>query len=92
MKKLFIIALTLVLTLSLAACGRKNKNDNTTTVPTTESSILPDMDPTIDTNIPDNGVTGAVPNETDGIGDMMDDITDPMGTTDTTTSTNRNRK
>ena len=87
MKKLCIITLALVLTLSLAACGRKDKTDNTT-VPTTESSILPSTDPTTATNVPDPDVEGAVPDGTDGLDGMMDDITgnaDNSGTTDTTT-------
>ena len=84
MKKLCIIALALVLTLSFAACGRKDKNEGTnTTVPTTENSILPDMDPTTGTNVPDSDVEGAVPDGTDGLDGMMDDITgDTNGNTD----------
>ena len=89
MKKLCIITLALVLTLSLAACGRKDKpNTPSTTVPTTENSILPSMDPTTATNVPDPDVEGAVPDGTDGLDGMMDDITgngDNSGTTDTTT-------
>ena len=78
MKKLCSIALAAILMLSLAACGR-NKTEDTvptttlpTTVPTTERSILPEMDPTMDTNVPDADVEGAVPDGNDGM-DMMPD-------------------
>ena len=79
MKKLCIIALVFVLIFTLAACGRRN-DDNTnnttlpTTVPTTEK-ILPEMDPTSATNIPDPDVNGAVPDGTDGMEDILDDMT-----------------
>jgi hypothetical protein len=46
------------------------------------------MDPTTATNVPDPDVEGAVPDGTDGLDGMMDDITgngDNSGTTDTTT-------
>ena len=73
MKKLSIIALILVLVLALAACGKKNDTgDQNTTVPTTGSSVLPEMDPTMDTNIPDDNING--------------NSTDTTGTTDTTDS------
>ena len=74
MKKLFIIALALVLTLSLAACGRKGKNDNNTT-PNNGSSVMPSTDPTKATNVPDPDVEGAVPDGTDGMDSIVDDIT-----------------
>lgn len=87
MKKLLIIALTLVFILSLAACDRKNRDENNTTVPTTENSILPEMDPTMDTNVPDPDVQGAVPDGTNGMDDMLDDMTNPMDTTTVPDST-----
>ena len=78
MKKLCTIALVLVLIFALAACGRnKDETNNTTlptTVPTTEN-ILPQMDPTSATNIPDPDVNGAVPDGTDGMDDIVDDMT-----------------
>ena len=71
MKKCIMIALTLILTLSLAACGRQNDT------PDTGMTILPNMDPTIDTNIPDPDVDTKMPMYTDGNG-MGEDWTDPM--------------
>lgn len=58
MKKYGIIALVLLICLSLAACGRRN-DDNSMT-------ILPTMDATIDTNIPDPEVDTKMPIYTDG--------------------------
>ena len=73
MKKLSIFALILVLVLALAACGKKNDTGSqNTTVPTTGNSVLPEMDPTMDTNIPDDNVNG--------------NSTDTTGTTDATGS------
>lgn len=68
MKKYSIIALTIVLAMSLAACGRRNDT------PDTGMTILPSMDPTIDTNIPDPEVDTKMPMYTDG--------TDPSDWTD----------
>ena len=66
MKKLSIFALVLVLALAMAACGKKdNTGSQNTTVPTTGNSVLPEMDPTMDTNIPDDNVNG---NSTDTTG------------------------
>lgn len=66
MKKLSIFALIIVLALSVAACGKKDDtNRQDTTVPTTGNSMLPEMDPTMDTNIPDDNVNG---NSTDTTG------------------------
>ena len=71
MKKLSIFALVLVLALAMAACGKKDDTGSqNTTVPTTGNSILPEMDPTMDTNIPDDNVNG--------------NSTDTTGTTNTT--------
>lgn len=64
MKKISIFALILVITLSFAACGRNN--DAGTSMPSTDGSILPNMDPTIDTNIPDPSVDTSMPTYTDG--------------------------
>lgn len=77
MKRISIIAFALVLTLSLAACGRRN--DTNTSQPSTDATILPDMDPTIDTNIPDPSVDTSMPMYTDGT-----DNTEGIGTTDDT--------
>lgn len=71
MKKLSIFVLVLVLALAMAACGKKDDTGSqNTTVPTTGNSILPEMDPTMDTNIPDDNVNG--------------NSTDTTGTTNTT--------
>ena len=73
MKKISIFALILVLVLALAACGKKNDTGSqNTTVPTTGNSVLPEMDPTMGTNIPDDNVNG--------------NSTDTTGTTDATGS------
>lgn len=77
MKRISIIAFVLVLTLSLAACGRRN--DTNTSQPSTDATILPDMDATIDTNIPDPSVDSSMPMYTDGT-----DSTDSTGITDDT--------
>lgn len=71
MKKSSIFALVIILALSLAACGRSNDT------PDSEMTILPSMDPTIDTNIPDPEVDTKMPMYTDGNG-MGEDWTDPM--------------
>lgn len=77
MKKIIIFALILVLALAMAACGKKNDtNKQDTTVPTTGNSILPEMDPTVGTNIPDSNVNG--------------NSTDTTGTTNTTDGTDNN--
>lgn len=60
MKKYSIIALAIILTLSLAACGRRNDT------PDTGMTILPNMEPTIDTNIPDPDVDTKMPMYTEG--------------------------
>lgn len=69
MKKFSMIALALVVMLSFAACGRRKNNE--TSAPTTTASdfnntIIPNMDPTIATNIPDPSVDTSMPMYTDG--------------------------
>lgn len=69
MKKISMIILALVMTFSLVACGRQNNNE--TSAPSTTASdrnptIIPDMDPTIHTNIPDPDVDTSMPMYTDG--------------------------
>ncbi len=68
MKKISIIALSLLLCTSLAACGKRSKTPSTTaaTETTTETSMIPGldptiMDPTIHTNIPDPEVDTSMP-------------------------------
>lgn len=75
MKRFSIIALVLVLAISLAACGRRNNNE--TSAPSTDVTILPDINPTIDTNIPDPDVNTSMPMYTDGT-----NSTDGFGNTD----------
>lgn len=75
MKKFSIIALALVVMLCFAACGRRNNNE--TSAPSTTASdfnntIIPNMDPTIDTNIPDPSVDTSMPMYTDGTEDTLD--------------------
>ena len=69
MKKMSVFILALILIVSLSACGRGNRNDET--MPSADTSgtdmtILPDMNPTIDTNIPDPNVDTQMPIYTDG--------------------------
>lgn len=64
MKKIAIFALVLVLALGLCACGRRNDTP-VNTMPSTDMSIIPDMDATLDTNIPDPNVDTEMPLYTD---------------------------
>ena len=74
MKKFCIFALVLLMAFSLAACGRRNNTTPTTTAttPSTDMNILPDMDPTLDTNIPDPNVDTSMPMYTDGTDSTID--------------------
>lgn len=60
MKKCSILALTIILAMSLAACGGRNDT------PDNGMTVLPSMDPTIATNIPDPDVDTKMPMYTDG--------------------------
>jgi PBP1b-binding outer membrane lipoprotein LpoB len=73
MKKISIAVLAAILVFSMAACGRKQDNTPTTkpTTQPTEMTILPNIDPTLDTNIPDPNINTEIPTYTDG--------TDPSG-------------
>ena len=73
MKKFSIFALTILMALSLAACGRRNDT------PDTNMTILPSMDPTIQTNIPDPDVDTKMPMYTDGT-DTTDWVDPTLGT------------
>lgn len=80
MKKIAIILLVLLIALSICACGRSDRDE--TSIPTEPSNpinILPSMDPTIDTNIPDPDVNSTMPMYTDAT-DSTDDTGD-MGET-----------
>ena len=82
MKKLSMIALALVLSLSLAACGRGKNSETSAPTNTTankstfDPTIIPDMDPTLETNIPDPSVDTSMPMDTD-----ITEGTDNMDTT-----------
>lgn len=77
MKKFSIIAVVLIMALSLAACGRNNDN-----APSTDMTILPDLNPTIDTNIPDPDVDSQMPIYTDGTdGSIWTGPSDATGST-----------
>ena len=71
MKKHYIFAVILTLAISLAACGRRNETPNT------DMTILPGINPTIGTNIPDPEVDTKMPMYTDGT--EMGGWTDPIG-------------
>ena len=68
-----ILALTVMLTLAACGCQNSNKPTNTTNMtPDTSMTILPDMDNTIGTNIPDPDVDTSMPIYTEGT-DATDD-------------------
>ena len=77
MKKYSLIAIGILLALNLTACGRRNQ------MPDPTMTILPSMDPTLDTNIPDPEIDTKMPIYTDGTDPS--DPSDPFG--DTTPST-----
>lgn len=81
MKRFSIIALVFVLSLSLAACGRRKNNEMTvpTTTEATSNTIMPDIMPTIETNIPDPSVDTSMPEYNFGT-----DATDHTGIYDST--------
>jgi len=66
MKKISIFVLTLVIAASLCACGRKKNDTPNTVMPSTDMSTLPEIIPTLDTNIPDPSVDTQMPIYTDG--------------------------
>mgnify|MGYP002513141085 CR=1 FL=1 len=72
-RKLLALFLSAAMMMSMAACGRKQDNTPTTmpTTQPTEMTILPNIDPTLDTNIPDPNINTEIPTYTDG--------TDPSG-------------
>ena len=83
MKRFSIITLVLVLCVSLAACGRRNQETTTpTTNEATGNTIMPDIDPTIETNIPDPSVDTSMPEYT--YGTDATDGTDIYGATEGT--------
>ena len=81
MKKFCAIVLVCLITLSLTACGRRKDNTNN------NNTILPTMDPTIATNIPDPDVDTKMPMYTNG----MDEDIITMPTMDGNTSQNNAR-
>ena len=66
MKRITIFFITALVAISLVACGRNNSTPAESTAPSTDMNILPDMDPTLDTNIPDPSVDTSMPMYTDG--------------------------
>lgn len=88
MKKIGLITIVLLLTANLCACGRKT--ESTPTEPQTNTqpaatvpATMPEIDPTLDTNIPDPTVN----ENSQGMG--KDDSTNgTTGTNDSTGSTN----
>lgn len=86
MKKISIIALTLVLTAALCACGRRNNNTAPTTVaPTTMAPTIipsvPGTEPTVDTRLPEHNTETRTPGMDEGTAGTEHGTT---GTTDTT--------
>ena len=80
MKKFTMLALVLVLTLSMAACRRKDDNNETTTRETSTeatqgTTMMPEIEPTLETNIPDPEVDTSMPDMTD----MIDGTEDASG-------------
>jgi hypothetical protein len=73
MKKYSLIAIGFLLALNLTACGRRNQ------MPDPTMTILPSMDPTLDTNIPDPEVDTKMPIYTDGTDPS--DPSDPLSST-----------
>lgn len=71
MKKLIMIILAFTIAASFAACGCSKSMDSETSIPTTdspttESGLVPDIMPTIETNIPDPSVDTQMPIYTEG--------------------------
>lgn len=69
MKQISILLLSVLMALSIAACGCRNSNAPTvppTILPEMTTPILPEMDPTLDTNIPDPSINEDIPTYTDG--------------------------
>lgn len=83
MKRLSMIALVFVLTASLCGCSRKQEPAPTTPQNNTQPStmaptVMPEIDPTLDTNIPDPTVN----ENSQGMGDMEEDSTDSTSGTE----------
>lgn len=87
MKKNGVIAMIVLLTFSLCACGRKTQPQVTEPMPTVPESttmptVIPEIDPTMDTNIPDptvNGNSTADNNATDETNESDSNMTDSTG-------------
>lgn len=77
MKVIIAVILATLLLLSLSACGCSNSMVNETKAP--ETNTLPEILPTLDTNIPDPDVDTQMPIYTDGLDSTEDtDITIPQ--------------
>ena len=86
MKRIGIIATILVLAVSLCACRRKENIRPTETMPAiteppTSPTVLPQMDPTMETNIPDPSVEATTHNEETTANNEATDTTDGTGET-----------
>lgn len=76
MKSFLSVILALVCALTLSACGCSNNMGETQTPGTT---LMPDILPTLDTNIPDPDVDTQMPIYTDGTDSTEEtDMTIPM--------------
>jgi len=79
MKALITMFLATILTISLSACGCSNNSAGDTQIPST--TLIPDILPTIETNIPDPEVDTQMPMYTDGTDSTAQtDFTIPSGT------------
>lgn len=68
MKKITIAIMAAVLVFAITACGR-NRDTDPSSAPTTQPTtmpFMPEMDPTLDTNIPDPDINTETPTFTDG--------------------------
>lgn len=78
MKKLFAIMISLLIVASFAACGCMRSTTGESTVPsstTNTPSTMPDIIPTMETNIPDPSVDTEMPIYTDGTDQTDNTIT-----------------
>jgi len=77
MKRLGTFALIFALIFLLCACGRKEQPEPTQTRPAATDpapSILPEMDPTLDTNIPDPTVDSNSTGQDGNMGESENDM------------------
>ena len=80
MKKIGLIAIAVLFAFSVCACSRKDTTAPTmpqeaTQTPTVAPTTLPEIDPTLDTNIPDPHINTEIPTYTDPLDDLNPDLT-----------------